>query len=173
MPFCVRAIDSRMPLHALDTEDMCPVKSSKPRPLLYFSFRMRAHKAEGSVVSRHPNFIRYAEFSCRILRIPSPPCIFSRVIISQGTRWIFLPMAVPPHKNRRIFLSSVSHSERGNREDCITYPGIAAIVDWIKVARPAKDKHLVFQLASRPSILESTSWKVELVTLPLITGTPR
>jgi len=119
--------------------------------LQYFLLRTCAQRPFEFVRSLHPSFIMRAELSWRIDRKPSPPFSLGFVISSQATKWVLRSPAVPPQKNLLVFLSSSSQILLGTQVDCMTCVGIADIVELIKVALPAMERHFVFHPTSRLS----------------------
>ena len=110
----------------------------------YFVNGTCAHKASFSCYMHQLSLVNKGTFLALVEWIPNPPSSFGLIIFSHLTRCIFLFSLVDTHRKFLFILSSLSHEWLGRAALCITWFGIADIIDFTKTALPGKDRNLVF-----------------------------
>ena len=105
--------------------------------------------------------------------MPKPPCFLLLLMISHLRRWYFFFCPPPCQKKDLLCLSNLSVLDLGRRYMDIWYTKELDRLESIRVALPAMDKDLPFQVANFFSFFSSRCIQSLTCNLPGLTGTPK
>lgn len=133
---------------------------------IYFPIRTLAHNSGLSCNTFHPNLAMNARFIWWRDLMPNPPLLISFKILSQLMGLIGRWFVLPPHRNRHIKLSDLSHIPIGTRFVCITYKGIELSTDLTETCLLTRLKNFDFQPFNLDDIRSRMLANKCFVTLP-------
>lgn len=143
-PFLTHCALSVIPRHTLDMFVVGINMSISQCPLQYLCLRTQDQSEFGSIKVLQPSLVRKSELDCRVDLMLMPPLFLGSCSVSYQIKCILCLSSSPPQTKRRVLLSILSHTVRGNFAVCIEQLAITEMVDLAKVILPARERYFDF-----------------------------